>query len=107
MRATRGRNLGTLRCGRMNTVPMIHARVGRVHRTGHLTPYLAELILDDVRRRGRGGRVEIRLAVDADQASLDAVDARLAPVRRHGVLVVVCRRSRRARGAALSPEAAA
>ena len=90
----------------MNTTPMIHARVGSLHRTGQLTPYLAELILDDVRRRGRGGRVEIRLAVDADQASLDAVDAGLAPLRQHGVLIV-CRRSRRPRGAALSPGAAA
>ena len=91
----------------MSRTPLIHVRVGGLYRSGALTPYLTELILDDVRRHGRGGRVEIRLAVDADQASLDAVDARLAPVRRHGVLVVVCRRSRRARGAALSPEAAA
>jgi len=90
----------------MNTAPMIHAQVGSLHRTGHLTPYLAELIIDDVRRRVRGERVEIRLVVDADQASLDAVDTRLAPLRRRGVLIV-CRRSRRPRGAALNPDAAA
>ena len=68
--------------------------------------YGAELIIDDVRRRGRGERVEIRFVVDADQASLDAVDRRLAPLRRRGMLIV-CRRSRRPRGAALKPDAAA
>src|SRR5437870_7162372 len=43
-----------------STPPLIQARVGGLHRTGYLTPYLAELIIDDVRRRA-GGRVEIRL----------------------------------------------
>jgi len=78
----------------MSTTPLIHARVGGLYRSGPLTPYLAELILDDVRRRGPGGRVEIRLASSPDQADLEAVDARLAPLRRHGVHVV-CRRPSR------------
>jgi len=90
----------------MRTTPLIQARVGRVHRSGPLTPYLAELILDDVRRSGPGGRVEIRLAANADQAELEAVETCLAPLRRHGV-VIVCRRSRRADAAALTPGAAA
>ena len=90
----------------MGTTPLIHARVGRVHRSGFLTPYLADLILDDVRRCGPGGRIEIRLPVDADQGSLEALDARLAPLRRYGVRIV-CRRTRGPHGAALSPDAAA
>ena len=90
----------------VRTTPLIHARVGGLQRSGALTPYLAELILDDVRRRGPGGRVEIRLAADADQADLEAVDAHLAPLCRYGVLIV-CRRTRRPPGAALGPDAAA
>src|SRR5207249_10614135 len=40
--------------------PLIRAQVGALHRSGRLTPYLAEFIIDDVRRRGAGARVEIR-----------------------------------------------
>jgi len=89
-----------------STVPLIHARVGGLHRTGYLTPYLAELIIDDVRRRGAGGCVEIRLTADADQATLDALDERVAHLRRHGVRVV-CRRERGPRRTAITPDAAA
>jgi hypothetical protein len=89
-----------------STTPLIQARIGALQRTGYLTPYLAELIIDDVRRRGAGARVEIRLGADADQASLDALDERLAPLRRYGVRVV-CRRERRPRRTALTPDAAA
>ena len=78
----------------MSRTPLIHVRVGRLYRSGALTPYLTELIVDDVRRRGAGGRIEIRLAPSADQADLEAVDARLAPLRRYGVHIV-CRRARR------------
>ena len=88
-----------------STPPLIHARVGGLHRTGYLTPYLAELIIDDVRRRA-GGRVEIRLTADADQATLDALDERLAHLRRHGVRVV-CRRECGPRRTAITPDAAA
>src|SRR2546428_12957690 len=89
-----------------STAPLIHARVGGLQRTGYLTPYLAELIIDDVRRRGAGVCVEIRLGADADQASLDALDERLAALRRHGVRVV-CRRERGLRRTASTPDAAA
>jgi len=89
-----------------DTAPLIHARVGGLHRTGRLTPYLAELIIDDVRRRGASARVEIRLPVDADQASLAALDERLAHLRRQGVRVV-CRRERRPRRTLITPDAAA
>jgi len=89
-----------------STAPLIHARVGGLQRTGYLTPYLAELIIDDVRRRGAGACVEIRLTADADQASLDALDERLAALRRHGVRVV-CRRERGPRRTAITPDAAA
>jgi hypothetical protein len=89
-----------------STAPLIHARVGSLERTGYLTPYLAELIVDDVRRRGAGARVEIRLPVDANQATLDTLDERLAPLRRHGVRVV-CRRERGPRRTAITPDAAA
>jgi len=86
--------------------PLIHARVGTLHRTGYLTPYLAELIVDDVRRRGAGARVEIRLPLDASQATLDALEERLAHLGRRGVRVV-CRRERGPRRAAITPGAAA
>jgi len=89
-----------------STAPLIHAQVGGLERMGYLTPYLAELIVDDVRRRGAGACVEIRLGADADQASLDALDERLAPLRRHGVRVV-CRRERGSRRTAITPDAAA
>ena len=89
-----------------STALLIHARVGGLHRTGYLTPYLAELIIDDVRRRGAGGCVEIRLTADADQATLDALDERVAHLRRHGVRVV-CRRERGPRRTAITPDAAA
>ena len=89
-----------------STAPLIHAQVGGLERMGYLTPYLAELIVDDVRRRGAGACVEIRLTADADQASLDALDERLAPLRRHGVRVV-CRRERGPRRTAITPDAAA
>ena len=78
----------------MSRTPLIHVRVGGLYRSGPLTPYLTELILHDVRRRGAGGRIEIRLAPSADQADLEAVDARLAPLRQYGVHIV-CRRARR------------
>ena len=77
----------------MSRTPLIHVRVGGLYRSGPLTPYLTELILHDVRRRA-GGRIEIRLAPSADQADLEAVDARLAPLRQYGVHIV-CRRARR------------
>ncbi len=88
-----------------STAPLIHARVGGLQRTGYLTPYLAELIIDDVRRRA-GGCVEIRLTADADQATLEALDERLAHLGRHGVRVV-CRRARGPRRTAITPDAAA
>ena len=78
----------------MSRTPLIHVRVGGLYRSGPLTPYLTELILHDVRRRGAGGRIEIRLAPSADQADLEAVDASLAPLRRYGVHIF-CRRARR------------
>ena len=89
-----------------DTAPLIRARVGALHRSGRLTPYLAELIIDDVRRFSAGARVDIRFAVDADQASLDALDERLARLRGRGVRVV-CRRERRPRRALITPDAAA
>ena len=90
----------------MSRTPLIHVRVGRLYRSGALTPYLTELIVDDVRRRGAGVFVEIRLGADADQASLDALDERLAALRRQGVRVI-CRRERRSRRTAITPDAAA
>ena len=89
-----------------NTAPLIRARVGALHRSGYLTPYLAELLIDDARRRGAVARVEIRLPVDADQADLDILEQRLAQLRRHGVRVV-CRRERRPHRTAITPDAAA
>ena len=72
----------------MNAAPLIHARVGALHRIGHLTPYLAELIVDDVRRRGPGARVDVLVAADLDTADLDTVRALLSPLGTRGVRVL-------------------
>jgi len=73
---------------RMHATPLIHARVGALHRIGHLTPYLAELIVDDVRRRGPGARVDVLVAADLDTADLDTVRALLSPLGTRGVRVL-------------------
>jgi hypothetical protein len=88
----------------MITAPLIRARIGTLVRSGPLTPYLAELIIDDARRQGPGGQVEIRL-VHGDRASLDAIDLRLAALRRRGVSIV-CRAARGPRPGSLAPDAA-
>src|SRR4029077_2451843 len=47
------------RLGCMTTAPLIRVRIGCVERSGPLTPYLVELIVDDVRRQRPGAPVEI------------------------------------------------
>ena len=84
-------------------LPLVWARVvrpwppgaGTLHRAGYLTPYLVQTIAEDVRR---GGRVEIEVAADVDDAGLQWVRgccARLRSARIH----VVWRRARRAAAA--------
>ena len=68
--------------------PLVHARVGALHRIGPLTPYLAQLIIDDVRRRGPGVRVEILVGTDLDASELETVRERLAALGTRGVLVL-------------------
>ena len=87
----------------MTTAPLIRVRIGCVERSGPLTPYLVELIVDDVRRQRPGGPVEIRL-VHAERTRLDLVEACLAPLRRRGVSIV-CRAVRAPRES-IAPDAA-
>ena len=74
------------------------ARAAVLQRAGLLTPYLAELIVDDARRGGRGVRLEGTLATDLGPAGVEVVRERLA--RLAGVDVVLAhRRETRRKGA--------
>ena len=75
---------------------LVRGRMATLHRAGMLTPYLAQLIADDVRRAGPHARLEIRIETDCDEATTAEVRERFAAL--DGVRVVL----RRAR-----PDAAA
>lgn len=82
----------------MDFFPSVRVQIGCVHRGGPLTPYLLETIADDLRRRGRGTRLEVAVAAGTDDAGLRWVRerfARLGSTR----LRVVRERSRRAAAA--------
>ncbi len=72
----------------MHTDPLVHARIGALHRIGPLTPYLAQLIVDDVRRHGPGARVDILVGADLDATELETVRERLAGLGSRGVVVL-------------------
>lgn len=75
-----------------------------LHHAGPLTPYLAEVIAEEVLRRGPGVRVEILVARGTDRAGVRAVRERMARLARKGVRVI-CRPAGNA-GAAPEPDAA-
>lgn len=60
-------------------------------RAGVLTPYLAEVLADDMRRHGPGARLDVTVAQPADDGAVVRVRAQLAAVAAHGVDVHVQR----------------
>ena len=81
------------------------ARHGAVRRAGALTPYVAQLIVDDARRAGPGGLLEVIVPRCSADAVLSSVEDRFAALRVRGVRVAV-RRGRRALPAAPRQRAA-
>jgi acyl carrier protein len=60
-------------------------------RAGLLTPYLAEVLADDMRRHGADARLDVTVAHPADDGDVARVRAQLAAVAAHGVEVRVQR----------------
>jgi hypothetical protein len=77
----------------MEATPLVRVRIRRptatLWHTGHLTPYLAETILSDIRRAAH--RVDVFVAGDADTAAI--VRARLAAIDRPYIRIVTRPRS--------------
>jgi len=96
----------------METAPFVWTRLLRsrdasapvIHRAGSLTPYLAEMIVDDVRRGGPDVRLEVMVAAELEPAGVDLVRERLA--RLAGMNVVFTHR-RQGHAGAMRPGAAA
>ena len=65
-----------------------------IERTGELTPYAVEILLDEVRRAGPGARVEMDVPAATDDAGLAATLGRMAKLAARRVEVSV-RRERR------------
>jgi hypothetical protein len=67
-------------------------RAGAVlRRSGRLTGYLAETIVDDARTAGCGARLEVVLRSGASAGDVMYVDRALARARRYGVVVQIYR----------------
>jgi hypothetical protein len=91
----------------MKGMPLVRTRLVRpgvasLHRAGILTPYLAEVIVEDMRRAGPHVRLEIQVGADCDAEAVSLVRQRFGSL---GAVHVVQRRDRRAR--AVRPDAAA
>jgi len=67
-----------------------------LERTGQLTPYLAETVVEDALHCGGGTRLEVTLGSDSG-ADCVALRKRLAPLRKRGIRVVYRRRRDMAR----------
>ena len=63
---------------------------GSLERLCALTPYAAELIVDDALRAGRGSRLELLVAAHDGDDALSRVRARFASLAGRGINVVVC-----------------
>ena len=90
----------------MHGLPFVRVAVrgaGTLHRAGFLTPYLAELIADDVLRRP-GARLEVFIARGTDADGLRAIHDRMRSLARKGVRIVY--RPARRGGAVVEPDAA-
>jgi hypothetical protein len=62
---------------------------GTLERLCALTPYAAELIVDDALRAGRGSRLEVLVAASEGDEAVTRVRARFASLGARGVKVVV------------------
>jgi hypothetical protein len=77
----------------MEAFPLVRTRVraagGRVLRddVGCLTPYAAQLLVEDLLHRGPGVRLEVTVVRGVDASALRATEDRLAPLARKGVRV--------------------
>jgi acyl carrier protein len=75
-------------------VPAGDGASGGLERTGELTPYAVDILVEDARRAGPGARVEMKLPASTDDAGLAAALHQLGPLSARGVAVRV-RRERR------------
>jgi acyl carrier protein len=66
-----------------------------LERTGALTPYLIEVLVEDALRAGPGARLDVELPADSDAACLAAAEDGFVRLARRGIAVTV-RRQRRA-----------
>jgi acyl carrier protein len=62
-----------------------------LHRSGWLTPYAAEALVEDALRGGRGARMELVLPTGTSDSGLAWANARFAWLSRHGIRVQVRR----------------
>jgi len=81
----------------MSADPFVWTRVseagGRpaLQRAGCLSPYTAQLIVDDALHAGRGGILEVLVAQDCDDPTLARVQNRFAGLRDRGLTIDVHR----------------
>jgi len=75
------------------------SRSGAFERAGWLTPYAAEMIVEDALHAGRGAQLSVTIAANADSAEVAQVKTRLERLRGRGIAVSVSRagHSKRAR----------
>jgi hypothetical protein len=77
------------------SAPMFRLRLvserRRVERTGPLTPYAVELILDEAWGAGAGARLELSLSTGADDTFLSAAGRQFERLAARGVYVRVRR----------------
>jgi hypothetical protein len=96
--------LATMQATLLIRTRLVRAGVAPLRRAGMLTPYLAQLIAEDVRRAGPHGRVEIRIETDCDETAVAEMRERFASL---GGVRIVQRRSGEVRRVPHSPLAAA
>ncbi len=75
------------------TIPAAGGGVG-LERTGALTPYLIEVVVEDALRAGSSARLDIELPADSDAACLAAAEHGFARLARRGIAVTVHRAPR-------------
>ena len=72
-------------------VPSEHHAGGDLQRTGWLTPYTAEEIVEDALRAGRGARLELSVPSSTNDVGLSQLQSQFAWLRDRGVQVSVRR----------------
>jgi acyl carrier protein len=91
-RGTARRAAGPPLFTRTRVVPPAGAS-GSFERSGALTPYAVEILVEDALRAGPGARLEMEVPADTDEDHVAATRARLAPLAARGVEVSVRRRA--------------